>query len=259
LLPAPTGSWPALADELAAVAATPPALVRAELDLVREGRPLPAVLRALYEDPAAQLPSVITELDRYWRVAVEPVWPRMRAVCSADLSHRMERFADGGLARVLAGLHPELSLEGDRLRIDKPHHCHHRFDLAGTGIVLVPCAFIWPTAMAECCGVDQPAVTYPPRGIAELWEDTPAESTDPLSALVGRTRAALLATLGLPRTTTQLAAELGLSPPAVSQHLKVLKDAALVTARRRGRMVLYQRTPTATTLLEVIRSRERAG
>jgi len=259
LLPAPTGPRPTLADELAAVAATPPAVVRAELDLVGEGRPLPAPLRAVYEDPAAQLPLAVKELDRYWQVAVEPVWPRMRAVCTADVAHRMERFADGGLARVLASLHPELALEDDRLRINKPHHCHHRFDLAGTGIVLVPCAFIWPTAMAECCEVDQPVVTYPPRGVAELWDDTPAELTDPLSALVGRTRAALLAALGLPRTTTQLAAQLGLSPPAVSQHLKVLKDTALVTARRRGRMVLYQRTPTATTLLETIRAHEQTG
>ena len=68
-----------------------------------------------------------------------------------------------------------------------------------------------------------------------------------------------MVTLGLPRTTTQLAAQLGLSPPAVSQHLKVLKDAALVTGRRRGRMVLYQRTPAASTLLNAIRTSERAG
>lgn len=258
-MPAPTGPWPTLADELAAVAATPPDVVRAELDLVSEGRPLPAALQAFYEEPAAQLASAVKELDRYWQVAVEPVWQRMRAVCTADVAYRMERFADGGLAHVLAGLHSQLALEGDRLLIDKPHLCHHRYDLAGTGIVLVPCAFIWPTAMVECCGVDQPVVTYPPRGVAELWDDTPAELTDPLSALVGRTRAKLLSSLALPRTTTQLAAELGISPPAVSQHLKVLKDTALVTAQRRGRMVLYQRTPTATTLLEVIRSHEQTG
>jgi DNA-binding transcriptional ArsR family regulator len=95
--------------------------------------------------------------------------------------------------------------------------------------------------------------------VAELWQDPVADQTDPLSALVGKTRARLLVTLGLPRTTTQLAAQLGLSPPAVSQHLKVLKDAALVTGRRRGRMVLYQRTAAATTLLNAIRTSERAG
>jgi len=39
--------------------------VRSELDLVREERPLPVALRALYQDPPAQLPSVVEELERY--------------------------------------------------------------------------------------------------------------------------------------------------------------------------------------------------
>ncbi|HEX6678129.1 MAG TPA: helix-turn-helix domain-containing protein [Actinomycetes bacterium] len=152
-----------------------------------------------------------------------------------------------------------VALEGDRLRIDKPHHCSHRVDLAGTGILLVTCAFLWPAVAVECCGVDQPTLTYPTRGLAALWQQAPADQADPLSALVGRTRASLLATLRLPRTTTQLAAQLGLSPPAVSQHLKVLKEAGLLSARRRGRTVLYQRTPAATTLLEAVGSEARTG
>ncbi|HET9558045.1 MAG TPA: helix-turn-helix domain-containing protein [Actinomycetota bacterium] len=75
----------------------------------------------------------------------------------------------------------------------------------------------------------------------------------------GRTRAALLATLGLPRSTTQLAGQLEVSPAAVSQHLKVLRDTALVTARRRGRMVLHQRPAAATALLAAGRSEEAIG
>jgi DNA-binding transcriptional ArsR family regulator len=255
----PTEPRGVLAEELDAVAASPPALVRADLDKVREERRLPAVLRPLYDDPAAHLPSVVEELRRYWQAALEPVWPRVRALCTADLAYRMEQFANGGLALVLANLHPDVSFTGDLLQVDKPHHCSHRFDLAGTGIVLLPCAFTWPTLSVDCSGVDQPALIYPPRGLAQLWEDTPVEQPDPLGALIGRTRATLLATLGLPRTTTQLAAQLGLSPAAVSQHLKVLKDAALVTARRRGRMVLYQRTPAATALLTAVRSDQATG
>jgi DNA-binding transcriptional ArsR family regulator len=259
LFPAPAVPRPTLADELEAVVASPPAVVRAELDKVWERRPLPSGLRPLYEDPAAHLPAVAEALRRYWEVAVLPVWPRLQAVCALDLTYRMERFADGGLARVLADLHPELAMDGDRLRIDKPHICHQCYDLAGAGIVVVPCAFAWPCLLVDCCGVDQPAVVYPPRGVAELWEEPSAEHTDPLMALVGRTRAVLLATLDLPRTTTQLAGQLGLSQPAVSQHLKILRDTGLVGARRRGRMVLYQRTAAAIALLETVRSSERAG
>jgi DNA-binding transcriptional ArsR family regulator len=259
LLPAVCKPWPELAEELDAIAATPAGLVRAELDQAYQDRPLPAALEPLYESPAARLPEVVQELQRYWQAAIAPVWPRVRAACSADLTYRMEQFANGGLDRVLTELHSQLTLETDRLLVDTPHHCQQRFDLAGTGILVLPCAFIWPTLMVECCGVQQPSVTYPARGVAELWEEPPAEHADPLIALVGRTRATLLATLGLPRTTTQLASQLALSPPAVSQHLKVLKDAGLVTGRRRGRMVLYQRTAAATGLLKAIRSSERAG
>ena len=261
LLSPPTEPWGVLADELDAVAATPPAVVRADLEELCDGQPLPTVLRPLYDDPAAHLPAVVQEMRRYWQVAVEPVWHRLRALSMADLSYRMERFADGGIARVFGDLHPDVAFEHDRLQIDKPQHNSHRhsLDLAGTGIVLVPCGFSWPTLIVGCCGFHQPVLIYPPRGVAELWEASRAEQPDPLAALMGKTRATLLATLGLPATTTQLAAQLDLSKAAVSEHLKILKDTALVSARRRGRLVLYQRTAAATDLLAAIRSGEAAG
>ena len=78
LLPAVTGPWPALGDELDAVAASPPAMVRDELDKLHEGRPLPATLRPLYEDPATHLAEVVEELDHYWRAAIHPVWQRVQ-------------------------------------------------------------------------------------------------------------------------------------------------------------------------------------
>ena len=107
--------------------------------------------------------------------------------------------------------------------------------------------------------MDQPVLVYPPRGLAELWREPTEAQSDPLAALVGRTRATLLAMVDLPRTTTQLAEQLDLSPAAVSEHLKILKEIALVTARRRGRMVLYQRTAAATALLAAIRSDRATG
>lgn len=258
LLSAPTEPWGVLAAELDAVAATPPAVVRADLDELRDGQPLPTVLRPLYDDPATHLPVLVEEMRQYWQVGVEPVWQRLRALSMADLSYRMERFADGGIARVFGDLHPDVAFEEDRLQIDKPQHDSHRhsLDLAGTGIVLVPCGFTWPTLIVGCCGFHQPVLIYPPRAVAELWTESRAEQPDPLTALMGRTRATLLTTLDLPRTTSQLAAQLHLSPAAVSEHLKILKDTALVSARRRGRLVLYQRTAAATGLLATIRSGE---
>lgn len=46
-----------------------------------------------------------------------------------------------------------------------------------------------------------------------------------------------------PRAVGELAAELPISRPAVSQHLKVLKDAGLVIDQRAGNRRVYQLNP----------------
>jgi DNA-binding transcriptional ArsR family regulator len=48
-----------------------------------------------------------------------------------------------------------------------------------------------------------------------------------------------------PRPVGELAGELPVSRPAVSQHLKVLKDAGLVVDRKAGTRRLYQVDPQA--------------
>jgi DNA-binding transcriptional ArsR family regulator len=59
----------------------------------------------------------------------------------------------------------------------------------------------------------------------------------------------VLADLDAPRTTTELARRLGMSPGGVSQHLAALRDAGLVSAQRNGRSVLYCRSPLADELV----------
>ncbi len=46
-----------------------------------------------------------------------------------------------------------------------------------------------------------------------------------------------------PRAVGEIAAELPVSRPAVSQHLRVLKDVGLVTERREGTRRLYRLDP----------------
>lgn len=46
-----------------------------------------------------------------------------------------------------------------------------------------------------------------------------------------------------PQAVGELAAELPVSRPAVSQHLKVLKDAGLIVDRRAGNRRIYQLNP----------------
>jgi DNA-binding transcriptional ArsR family regulator len=53
----------------------------------------------------------------------------------------------------------------------------------------------------------------------------------------------------LPKSTSDLAAELDQSMPAISAKLTVLRHAGLVTSWRAGRRVLYQLTPLARSVL----------
>src|ERR1700755_1809863 len=52
-----------------------------------------------------------------------------------------------------------------------------------------------------------------------------------------------------PRPVGELAADLPISRPAVSQHLKVLKDVGLVVDRREGTKRLYQVDPAGLAIL----------
>lgn len=63
----------------------------------------------------------------------------------------------------------------------------------------------------------------------------------PLDALGDRTRRQVFELLKSgPRSVGELAAELPVSRPAVSQHLRVLGGASLVTHRRQGTRHLYE-------------------
>jgi DNA-binding transcriptional ArsR family regulator len=68
--------------------------------------------------------------------------------------------------------------------------------------------------------------------------------TNGMAALGDPTRRAIFERLGDgPRAVGELADEFPVSRPAVSQHLKVLKDAGLVVDRKAGTRRLYQLDP----------------
>jgi len=67
---------------------------------------------------------------------------------------------------------------------------------------------------------------------------------DGWTALGDPTRRAIFERLAdRPRAVGELAGELPVSRPAVSQHLKVLKDAGMVVDRREGNRRIYQLDP----------------
>jgi DNA-binding transcriptional ArsR family regulator len=69
-------------------------------------------------------------------------------------------------------------------------------------------------------------------------------ATDGWTALGDATRRAIFERLVEgPQSVTELASELPVSRPAVSQHLKVLKDAGLVVDRQAGKHRIYRVNP----------------
>jgi DNA-binding transcriptional ArsR family regulator len=66
------------------------------------------------------------------------------------------------------------------------------------------------------------------------------EKLNVLKALADPTRLAILESLGENESTpSALAARLEMSQPAVSNHLRILRDAGLVQSRRQAQMRLY--------------------
>lgn len=78
----------------------------------------------------------------------------------------------------------------------------------------------------------------------------PDRAVDAWSALADGTRRAIVACLAEgPQAVGQLAAGLPVSRSAVSQHLKILKDAGLVSERPEGTRRIYRLNPTAVAAL----------
>ncbi|MEU6232371.1 DUF5937 family protein [Kitasatospora sp. NPDC047058] len=251
LNPAPAGPSPALAEELAAITATGTAQVRADLDLLaaeRGGR-LPALLEPLYRDPPARLALLAAEIEAYWQVALAPYWARIRALLEADVFHRTRQAAEHGTARVLDDLHETVHWDGESLRLEHRHCAVDRLN-AGGGLLLLPSAFAWPRVLTRVLPPEPPQLAYPARGTATLWEPRPGSGTDALAAVVGKSRARLLAELDSPASTTELARRTGLSAAAVSQHLTALRTAGLTSAHRAGHSVFHARTAVADLLLD---------
>ncbi|MBV6696934.1 helix-turn-helix domain-containing protein [Kitasatospora aureofaciens] len=252
LNPTPAGAAPTLAEELAAITAAGTTQVRADLDIVaaEAGGRLPAALEPLHRDPPGRLPQLAAEIEAYWEIALAPYWARIRALLEADVFHRSRQAAEHGTARVLDDLHETVRWDGTALLLERRHCAVTRLH-AGAGLLLMPSAFAWPRVLTRVLPPDPPQLIYPARGVATLWEPRrPRTCSDALSAVLGKSRARLLAELEAPASTTELARRTGLSVAGVSQHLTALRAAGLTSAHRAGHTVLYARTAVAESLLD---------
>jgi DNA-binding transcriptional ArsR family regulator len=237
---------------LEALRATPTHRLRQDLSLLAEDRPLPATASALARGEPQALRHLAEIMAAYGAVAVEPYQARMRAAVEADRAQRARALLDGGTDGLLASLRPTARWDGAVLEV--PGYPSTRdLHLDGRGLLLVPSFFCDRTPVALVDPTLPPVLVYPVDRLGGL--PTRAEPGLPgqrqaLDALLGRTRAAVLAALGSGSSTGEIARRLGISAAAASQHASVLRNAGLVVTRRERNTVLHTLTPLGLAMLE---------
>ncbi|GAA4553700.1 ArsR/SmtB family transcription factor [Amycolatopsis samaneae] len=237
----PKGRANHVAEQLELVAATPDGLLDRQLTERYGKAPLPRRVAAAL-DSGRLTAAAAAGLASFWRATLADGWPRLRAGLDADLAARARSMATHGIGVTLASLHRSVRWNGCELRIEKPYQRHS--PLIGTELVLSPSALAWPEVRSQLCDPDDAVLGYPAVPAPERLPP------DPVNALVGTTRATLLRDLGVARSTTTLSTRHRLAPATVSYHLRILREAGLVTATRDRRLMLYQRTIQADTLLD---------
>ncbi|MFI0463239.1 DUF5937 family protein [Saccharopolyspora sp. 5N102] len=250
---------PYLVDFLTPPPSSPLPDITAELDLIAgadldaaaaEAARVPAagtpVVQEFLADPAAGLARATAELRQYWDIALARYWPQIRGLFESEVLRRSRQLTRDGVGSMFNDLHPNISWHDGRLRV-RTLAWERSGPLGGDGMLLIPSVFHWPdtSVMAEPY---QPMLVYPAAGVGTVWSHDVVPTTDALDALIGRTRARLLVALSETATTTILARRLTVTPGAISQHLKVLLEAGLITRRRSGREVFYERSGLGDTL-----------
>jgi hypothetical protein len=238
-------------QQLRLVAEWPPGLLRAELETVWRGRPMAAAARDVISDGPAGARRVGAALSAYWDIALAPHWNRMRAALEADIAYRARDAALNGISAMMNDLHPRLQLDRSAIRVGAGCPVYNQtLQPAGKGILLMPTVFEWAGLSVDPGTLGMPSISYTTRGLAAAWEySTGTVTGDPVSALMGKGRTAILRRTGLPRTTTDLARDLHLSGATVSVHLATLKRCGMLISWRSGQRVFYQRTPLAASVL----------
>jgi biotin operon repressor len=242
LTPRPWSPLTRLEDELAGLRRTGKEVVDRDLRMLHGPGGLPAPLRG-----ADVLDRILDALTGYWEACFAPHWSRMRALLEGDVTYRGREIAQRGLAAMFAGLAGRVRLTGDTVEVFVRSQLEYTRAATG-GLTLVPS--MWTSsASAPIRPEEPPMIIYRARGLGTLWEPQPLPAPGALAGLLGAHRAGLLVQLATPASSTELAARLGVTVPAVNQHLRALRAAGLLVSARHGRSVLYRRSDLADRLL----------
>ncbi|ULR52098.1 ArsR/SmtB family transcription factor [Streptomyces deccanensis] len=247
----PAGAAGGFEAGLDAMLATPRARLRTDLTELSLARPLPGWAGPLADGDTQALRGLAGLVRRHHERFVAPYWTHVRARFDDARSVAARALLRSGFSGLAAGLHPSLRWSAPVLHVAGAH-LQGNLHLDGRGLRIIPSFFCWPGPIVLKDGSLPPVLVHPvthdPRWLAPP-PDAPG-THQALAALLGRARAAVLEEVADGRTTSEVAARVGLSPATVSHHVAVLRESGLLTSRRIGGAVLHTVTALGVDLLE---------
>jgi DNA-binding transcriptional ArsR family regulator len=228
-----------------------PGRIRANLALLAERRPIPSWARRLADDAAAYQ-QFVDGLAGLYATLVAPHEALLTDLFAADRSMRMRQLLDRGVEGLLTQVNPRwMRWNPPVLEIQMRNGVDYDLRLEGQGILLVPSTF-GTRSFVDCDARPQPAVTYPAGQDRPLHGLTAfAPGTSAISAILGRTRAAVLTAVAEHPgcSTKQLAGIVGVASASASEHATVLREARLITTVRDRNMAIHSPTDLGIALL----------
>jgi DNA-binding transcriptional ArsR family regulator len=228
------------------VAAASPARVRQQMARVAGyGLPMTAWTRRIATRDREAWRELLAAMHAAYDSVLTQPWLRLRAGFHAEVAWRTREWGRLGIGAGLQAQFPGSRLNGLSWELAPEKDVDWRLD--GHGLTLYPTA-VWsgpPLITSHTDGSSlliYPALTPLPL-LPEL------QDADPLSTLLGRTRAHVLEALAEQRTTGSLAHDLGISAASASQHATALREAGLIVTRREGKAAWHECTALGAELL----------
>jgi DNA-binding transcriptional ArsR family regulator len=231
--------------------ATPRNRLGREMAKLAATRPPPPSLRSLAGGDRDTLHAMADAIRSFYDTAIRPHWSYIRARVDADRVARADTFNAQGVTALLSGLHPRLRWRSSVLEVTGGH-VSGDLRLGGRALRLIPAFFCTgaPTVLED--HRLPPVLVYPIRHDPGWLNGRAApERHDeaPLVALLGATRARVLALAATGCTTTELSRQIGMSLSSVSYHTSILRRSGLLTTQRDGLSVRHDLTPLGAGVL----------